>query len=136
MSPNRLLPLALVLLVAGGCGGSGPGRGESGPSCTPRGTTLHLLARSTRFNVDCLAAPAGARFTVNLDNQDAGIPHSFGIYDGDPSVDPSATEIFRGGAVTGTNMRTYDVGPLDRGSFHFQCDVHPDRMRGSFLVGG
>jgi hypothetical protein len=86
--------------------------------------------------VDCLAAPADVPFSVNLDNQDAGVPHSFAVYDRDPSADPSARELFRGERVTGPNMRTYQVGALSRGSFHFRCEVHPTRMFGSFLVGG
>lgn len=97
---------------------------------------MHLTARSTRFSADCLAVPAGVPFTVNLDNQDAGVQHSFGIFDKDPTLDSSATEVFAGARVTGTDMKTYAVGPLPSGTFHFRCDVHPQQMFGTLLVGG
>jgi hypothetical protein len=135
----RFLPVVgAILVLAGGCGGNGDLGGTGGieePTCAPQGTTLHLLARSTRFGDDCLAVPAGVPFTVNLDNQDAGVPHSFVIYDRDPAADPSAKELFSGGAVTGPSMMTYQVRPLSEGRLHFRCGVHPDRMFGTFLVG-
>jgi hypothetical protein len=132
-----LTAVVLMMLTAAGCAGGGRGGdGAAGSSCTPDGTTLHLLARSTRFSVDCLAVPADVSFSVSLDNQDAGVPHSFGIYDRDPAADPSAKQLFKGGSVTGPSMQTYRVGSLRRGAYHFRCDVHPDRMFGSFLVGG
>jgi hypothetical protein len=131
-----LSTLSVIAVLMASCGGKDGGiRGIEEPTCAPQGTTLHLLARSTRFGVNCLAVPARVPFTVNLDNQDAGVPHSFVIYDRDPAADPSAKALFSGGAVTGPSMRTYQVRPLSRGRLHFRCDVHPDRMFGTFLVG-
>jgi hypothetical protein len=124
----------VVALVATGCGrGAEVGSGE--PSCRPEGTTLHLTARSTRFSVDCLAAPADASFTINFDNQDAGVAHVFAIHDKDPGRDPTAKQLFRGAQVTGPDMTTYDVGSLPAGTYHFRCDFHPDQMFGAMLIG-
>lgn len=78
---------------------------------------------------------ADVAFTINFDNQDAGIPHLVGIYDVDPGRDPDANEVFRGGQVTGPDMTTYEVGPLPAGTYHFQCDFHPGQMAGSLVVG-
>lgn len=94
-----------------------------------------MTARSTRFSVDCLAAPADVAFTINFDNQDAGVTHTVGIYDRDPMQDPNATQVFRGGRVTGPVLETYQVGGLTAGTYHFQCDVHPAQMAGTFIAG-
>jgi plastocyanin len=122
-------------LVATGCGG-GAAVDSGQPSCRPEGTTLHLTARSTRFSVDCLAAPADAAFTINFDNQDPGIAHVFVIHDQDPRQDPSARQLFRGEQVTGPDMKTYEVGPLAAGTYHFRCDFHPDQMFGAMVIEG
>ena len=130
------LAVLLVALVASGCGGGAGDGGGGRASCTPDGTTLHLTARSNRFNVTCLAAPADVAFTVNFDNQDAGVAHTFSIHDKDPRQDPRAKQLFGGDQVTGTNMQTYEVGGLPAGTYHFRCDFHPDQMFGTFVVGG
>lgn len=74
-------------------------------------------------------------FTINFDNQDAGVAHVFVIYDKDPRRDPSAEQLFRGAQVTGPDMTTYEVGPLPAGTYHFRCDFHPDQMLGALLIG-
>jgi cupredoxin-like protein len=135
---GRLRPAVVLLaLIAAACGGgaNGPGGGDQS-ACEPKGPTLHLIARSTRFAADCLAAPANTALTINFDNQDGGVPHNVGIYDEDPRRDPNARELFRGGLVTGADMTTYEVGPLPAGTYHFRCDVYPDQMFGTLLVGG
>jgi plastocyanin len=128
--------ITLITLIAGTCGGGDGNSGADHGACRPNGTTLHLTARSTRFSVDCLAAPANVPFTVNFDNQDGGVPHNLGIYDRDPAADPGATELFKGGSVTGADMRTYEVGPLAAGTYRFRCDVYPAQMFGTLVVAG
>jgi plastocyanin len=81
------------------------------------------------FSTDTLTAPAGKAFTIKFDNQDPAIPHNVAIY-----PDESATEpLFVGDLVTGPDTITYEVGPLDAGTYYFRCDVHPT-MNGTFEV--
>jgi len=72
----------------------------------------------------------GKPFTDEFENADAGIPHNVAIY-----TDPSATtSLFVGEMFPGPDGRTYQVPPLDPGTYFFRCDVHPTQMIGTFVV--
>ncbi len=75
--------------------------------------------------------PAGANVTVNFNNMDSGIPHNFAVY-----TNSSATEkIFVGEIITGPVTTTYNfTAPEKPGTYFFRCDVHPEQMRGDFVV--
>ena len=89
---------------------------------------MSVAASNIAFDTDCLAAPAGQGFTIQFDNEDAGIPHNVGIY-----TAAQGEELFAGDLITGPATGTYDVPALDQGQFYFQCDVHPN-MNGTFVV--
>ena len=100
-------------------------------TCSPSGTELHiavLASQTHQFNTDCLAAPAGEPFTIEFDNQDTSPHgnHNITVFDGGV--------LFRGepNAVHGTAV-TYEVGPLEKGTYEFRCDHHPG-MNGTFIV--
>jgi len=100
--------------------------------CEPDGTTVKVSAQNTAFDTDCLAAPASQAFTIEFTNNDAGIPHNVDIYDkqgGTHLGGAGSTDFFPGPGTT-----TYDVSPLDAGTYFFQCDVHPTAMFGTFVV--
>ena len=141
-----LWPLVAIAIVSVACGG---GKGESAggggntpiptspnptesestaPECTPDGTELKIEAQNIAFDKDCLAAPADTAFTIEFDNQDAGVPHNVAISatDGTPE--------FKGELVTGVEDTTYDVDALAAGTYEFHCDVHPSQMQGTFVV--
>ncbi len=98
--------------------------------CSPDGSSFQVMAMNSVFDVDCLAAPAGKRFTIAFDNMDAGIPHNVAIY-----TDESATTpLFVGDIIDGPDTVTYRVPALDAGTHFFRCDVHPTTMTGTFVV--
>jgi plastocyanin len=109
---------------AGGAPPTGP------PPCEPEGTELSIAAQNLAFDTDCLAAPAGEPFTIEFDNQDAGIPHNVAIY-----TDESAAEVlFQEPPFPGPETVTYEPEPIEEeGNLYFQCDVHPT-MNGTFVV--
>lgn len=115
----------VVLAVAAGalaaCGGDG---GDA--TCSPSGTQLSVTARDLAFDAECLAAPAGQPFTIELANEDEGVQHNVSIRDGDEVL-------FEGEIFGGIERMTYDVDALEAGSYEFRCDVHPD-MNGAFIV--
>jgi plastocyanin len=76
-----------------------------------------------------LAAPAGAAFKLEFDNQDAGIPHNIAI------KDASGADVFKGAIFNGVAVQTYDVPALAAGDYTFVCSVHPN-MTGTLKVGG
>jgi len=127
--------VASAAVIGSACGGSNGASGSGGlVSCSPQGTTLNLLARDTAFDTDCLAAPANTAFTIALDNQDPGVPHSVSIFSADPTVEASATELFKGKIVTGPTQVTYAVHALAAGRYFFECAVHPTQMNGTLVV--
>jgi cytochrome c oxidase subunit II len=101
-------------------------------TCKPNGTTLSLVAHNISWNQFCLAVPANTPFTVNIDNQDAGIEHNFAIYDSFFQK----TTYFTGPKVTGPATISLNPDPLPPGRYYFQCDVHGPAMSGAFVVKG
>jgi plastocyanin len=102
-------------------------------TCEPDGTTLQISAQNLAFDKDCLAAPAGEAFTIEFTNQEA-VPHNVEIF-----TDSTATTRLGGATgpvdiVTGPATVTYQVDPLDPGTYYFHCDIHPTTMNGAFVV--
>jgi plastocyanin len=108
------------------------GTGSTSASCAPSATTLTLTAKDTRFEPDCLAAPAGQALTIAFDNQDA-LPHNLSLYTADPMVARNVKSLFQGTLVTGPTKTTYSVPALPAGTYYFNCVVHP-KMFGAFVV--
>jgi len=100
-------------------------------ACEPEGAELQVLAKDIEFDPKCLAAEAGTPFTITLDNQDEGIPHNISI-----SADAEWTDaLYTSETFNGIETRTFDVPPLDVGTYFFRCDVHPiPAMSGAFVI--
>ncbi len=93
--------------------------------------TVGLIAKSMAFNTSIVTVPAGARVTVNFDNQDANVPHNFAVYD---SASAKAA-IFKGDIIAGPKMIAYTFdAPTTPGTYFFRCDIHPTIMTGKFVV--
>jgi plastocyanin len=111
--------------------GAGPGASAaSGGSCAPNGNQLQISAFDSKFDKDCLAAPANQAFTIDFNNLDRGIPHNVAIYKSDADDNP----MFKGELIEGPKRTTYSVPALPQGKFVFRCDPHPN-MHGTFIVG-
>jgi plastocyanin len=121
MSPRWLVVLTITAAALAACGGDG---GDA--PCSPSGTQLRVTARDLSFDAECLAAPAGQPFTIELANEDEGVQHNVSIRGGDEVL-------FEGEIFEGVERMTYDVEALEAGSYEFRCDVHPD-MNGAFIV--
>ena len=105
--------------------------------CRPSGTTVSVVVpravaglASFRFRQECLAAPAGEEFRVELANK-SGTNHNLSIY-----TDASAgEEVFLGRIIAGGEKITYEVTAIERaGLYFFRCDLHPEAMTGTFVV--
>lgn len=149
---RRLLVVAVVgALLLAGCGdddeaetsggtattaagqhddGHDHGAASGEPTCEPSGTSLEIVASSTRFDKDCLAVPAGQLFTITFRNNDS-IPHSLVFL----RTHTSNENLFEGADVfTGPRTVTVDGPALEAGNYAFHCTVHPAIMKGSFIV--
>ena len=100
------------------------------PTCTPDGTSLKVSAQHDVFDKDCLAAPAGAPFSIAFDNEDYDI-HNVSIYD----KDHGDKALYKGEVIYGPKTITYSVPALAEGTYEFRCDPHADSMIGTFVVG-
>lgn len=122
-----------------------------GPNETIPSADLSIVGRDLMFDVRCLAAPSGKPFTIRFENLDSGVPKNIAIYPMSgcfagavnapetagscPHMGPEP--IFTGEIIDGTGNRveiTYQVGPLDPGTYYFQDDVHPSE-NGVLIVG-
>jgi plastocyanin len=102
---------------------------QAGGSCSPNGTALSITAFDSKFDKDCLAAPANQAFTIDFSNLDRGIPHNVAIYQ-----DETANKtFFKGELIDGPGKTTYSVQGLAEGTLFFRCDPHPE-MHGTFVV--
>jgi plastocyanin len=107
-------------------------RAETQPAtCTADGTTLAIVADDNKFDKDCMAVPAEQAFTIELDNQDLGIPHNVSIYD---TANGNKT-LYKGEIIYGPRKITYSVPGQAKGTYEFICDPHAEFMRGTFIVG-
>ena len=122
-------------LAGGPVGGSDPHAGHTDhagnatSTCSPSGTTLTITASGTKFDKDCLAAPASQAFTISYDNKD-NLPHNIAILESH-----SASEVlYRADIFQGPQVQTLRVAALKPGTYAFHCEVHPSQMSGTFIV--
>ena len=99
-------------------------------SCAADGTALTIVADDNKFDKDCMAVPPDQAFTIELDNQDWGIPHNVSIYD----TANDNTVLYKGEVIYGPRKITYSVPPQAEGTYEFICDPHAEFMRGTFIV--
>lgn len=109
---------------------SGGGTASGSPAASGGGGgggSVEIDAQGIQFTTQNVTAPAGAKFTLTFKNEDSGIPHDVQIKDG------SGTEVFKTDIITGVADKSYDVGPLQAGSYPFVCTIHPN-MTGTLTV--
>lgn len=112
-------------------GGDGhAGHAESAPTdCSPSGTTVAVVASDTKFDTDCLAAPANQAFTLSYDNRDT-IAHNIVFLESHDATDV----MFRADIFTGPKKSTFEVPAMSSGTYAFHCEVHPSVMTGTLVV--
>ncbi|MDP8957261.1 MAG: cupredoxin domain-containing protein [Actinomycetota bacterium] len=142
-----VLSLAFLALVA--CGGgqepapraASPTGGASpaaAPECTPSGTRLEITvtAKNDRFDKDCLAAPANTPFTIVFNNRHVATQACLPNCQHNISIETATgvRTLWAGDVVEGPKTVEYQVEPLPAGTYSFECDLHANRMRGTFVV--
>jgi plastocyanin len=112
-----LIVLALGSLVA--CGDDDGDDTASGDCRVAEGGEVTLVAKSIKWDTECLEAPAGEPLTIVVDNQDRAVSHNLHVKD---APDEAKTEL-EAGPVT----QRLDV-TLDAGAYEYVCDIHPNMV--------
>jgi plastocyanin len=97
--------------------------------CEPSGTSLSIVASGTKFEKDCLAAPANQAVTISMENKDT-IGHNLAVVKSHTATDVIA----RADIFTGPRTVTLNVPAQPAGTYAFHCEVHPNVMMGTFVV--
>ena len=118
-----------IAMLAGGVALFAAERGgEEGPELpivrivAPEGASTTGFAEQTRQ----VTAPANEPFQIVFDNQEPESHNVVIVPAGDPDTERFGEPPFRGPLV-----RTWEVEPLEEGSYDFFCEVHPTTMTGT-----
>jgi plastocyanin len=110
---------------------TGEGGGGTGGEAPPGGGGLTVTAQNVAFDTDTLELPADKDAEIEFVNDDASsVTHNIAIYEDDSA----SKEIFKGQVIPGGDSITYEVPSTPKGTYYFQCDIHPG-MNGTVEVG-
>jgi plastocyanin len=89
-------------------------------------TDLSVVAQNIAFNPTELDAPAGKELTITFENKDS-TAHSFHLFAG--TAGDVKTDV-----KSGPSTATLKVTLNTPATYNFQCDVHPNVMKGTIVV--
>jgi plastocyanin len=122
-------PLVVGLVIAQ----IGIGKGEASraaPSETSPGGANTITAQNVQFDTDSIELTAGEETTLTFVNDDSSsTQHNMSIY----ATEDAERNLFEGQVIPGGQEAEYDVPPLKKGEYYFQCDIHPS-MNGTVTV--
>ncbi len=133
--------VATAGLIAAACGGDDSGEertaqpsqsSTAAPTVSPGqagASTLKVVGKDITFDKTELEANSGA-VSIEFDNQDTSIPHNLHVLRG---TGPSGDSIDLTKITSGPVVQTLDL-QLEPGAYFFQCDVHPNQMKGVLEV--
>lgn len=99
------------------------------PGGAPSGNAIQITAKNIKFDKTTLTAAAGD-VTIQFNNADNAIPHNFAVYKSDsgPTDEIKHTDIAAGPVVQTLQLT------LEKGTYFFDCQVHPAQMSGKLIV--
>jgi plastocyanin len=97
---------------------SGPASPAASPA--PGGETVTVTAANIAFDPTELQVPTDTPFTLELVNNDNGVPHNVEIRD------QSGAALFTTDTFNGVETRSFDAPALPAGSYTWVCTVHPN----------
>ncbi|MGH2729075.1 MAG: cupredoxin domain-containing protein [Actinomycetota bacterium] len=125
-----LYPILIGLVIAQtGIGeeeeGAAAETGTEQGGAAPGGTTTEVTAKDVLFDTDALTLAAGEATSLRFVNEDS-VQHNIAIY-----TNKSAKKSLFTGDLLAAGTTTYEIPPLDKGEYYFQCDIHPTSMFGT-----
>jgi plastocyanin len=121
---GRAVLVALLALAATGC--TEAQRAEIPVDLPFAGVSATVVAINIAFEPTTVTMQAGALLRIDLQNNDAGVPHNIRVAAGGREV--ATSEI-----ITGVARAELPFGPLPPGVYEFSCEVHPN-MTGTIRI--
>lgn len=122
------LLIGIVLANLGLGSGHSAGEAEHGEASAAEGGATAVSAANVSFSTDSIELEAKTEATIPFKNDDTA-EHNIAIYEDDSA----SKALFDGQVIPGGQEITYEIPPLDKGEYYFQCDVHP-AMNGTVTV--
>jgi cytochrome c oxidase subunit 2 len=99
-------------------------------SC-PRGpAAVQLTAQNTTWNTGCIGVAPDTPWSVTVVNKDAGIDHTFAVFDSRQQK----VKYFVSPPVGGPSTASFQLKPLPPGRYYFECTIHGPSMSGALVV--
>jgi cytochrome c oxidase subunit 2 len=99
-------------------------------SC-PRGpASVQLTAQNTAWSTGCIGVAPDTPWSVSVVNKDAGIDHTFAVFDSNKAK----VKYFVSPPVAGPSTATFQLKPLPPGRYYFECTIHGPSMSGTLIV--
>ena len=77
-----------------------------------------IVASGIQFTTPNVTVPANTAFTLELDNQDASVPHDVQL------KDAAGSQVVKTDTFPGVAKRSFAVPALAAGSYPFVCTIH------------
>src|SRR6266540_574391 len=77
-----------------------------------------------------IAVPPGQPWSATVVNKDAGIDHTFGVFDSNKLK----VKYFLSPPVAGPSTATFRLTPLRPGRYYFECTIHGPSIAGTLIV--
>jgi plastocyanin len=124
------LAIAIALALTLGTATSAGEIPERSGGVGATGGELEIAAENVAFNTDEIELPADEKASLQFTNSDSStVQHNISIY----KDDSASKDLFKGQVIPGGQDFTYEIPPLPKGEYYFQCDVHPG-MNGTVKV--
>ena len=118
------------MALLAGCAGAPAESFDLSDCAQPDATDLVTVeAEDLKFNVPCIAAPAGRAFKLHFSSLD-GADHNVAIYESAAK----ASEHFKGELISSGESIDYPIAALAAGEYYFDCTIHPDMNGPLFAV--
>ncbi len=125
-----IVGFAILFVVQNQPAGGEEGGAETTTEAPQGGGGTTVTAEGIAFDTDSISLPAEEEASIEFVNNDASsVQHNLAIYEDDSA----SKSLFKPETIPGGESITYEVPPIEKGNYYFQCDVHPG-MNGEVAV--
>ncbi|HXF50409.1 MAG TPA: cytochrome c oxidase subunit II [Dehalococcoidia bacterium] len=93
-----------------------------------------IVAMNVLFDLKEIRVKAGSQVKLTVDNQDAGVPHNWALYESEDAAKAGEAPFAATEVATGPVTQELTFSAPEPGIYFFRCDVHPTTMVGTFTV--